>query len=401
MRKVLLGILVGLAFAAPHSADEWVVEAHYHRSAPRCSARRVISSTSSSIASATCCASTRPTRASPALEAEGLVVTIDSAATARLQAANARVAAFRERLAHEGKSAVINGIGYASIPGYECFRTVEDTYQTMDDLVTAHPDIAVVDDIGPTWKKTQDSTQGYEMRAMHITNFATLASDPDRPKLAVFFSIHAREYTPAEIGTRFAEWLVNNYGTDPEATWLVDHNDFHLILLANPDARKEAEQQIYQRKNLDDTYGSIGLCGDDEFSQFGIDLNRNFPFHWNITLGQGSDDDTCSQTYHGPYLDRQQSPAAYPGRSRARNGQSLRLCRRHLRRRRQLQRWPLRRPPHRLDGSHRLQRHGRLRRRRRRARRHERRLSSTCTATRRWCSGRGATRRPTRRTSPS
>src|SRR5262249_50079095 len=90
---------------------------------------------------------------------------------------------------------------------------------------------------------------------------------------------------------------------DPEATWLVDHNDFHLIVMANPDARKEAEQQIYHRKNMDDTYGNINQCGDDEFSQFGIDLNRNFPFHWNITLGQGSDDDVCSQTYHGPYAD--------------------------------------------------------------------------------------------------
>ena len=99
------------------------------------------------------------------------------------------------------------------------------------------------------------------MRAMHITNFATLAADPDRPKMAVYFSIHAREYTPAEIGTRFAEWLVDNYGTDPEATWLVDHNDFHLILLANPDARKEAEQQIYHRKNMDDAYGDVNQCG--------------------------------------------------------------------------------------------------------------------------------------------
>ena len=53
--------------------------------------------------------------------------------------------------------------------------------------------------------------------------------------------------------------------------------------MANPDARKEAEQQIYQRKNMDDAYGDVNQCGDDEFSQFGIDLNRNFPFHWNIT----------------------------------------------------------------------------------------------------------------------
>ena len=40
--------------------------------------------------------------------------------------------------------------------------------------------------------------------------------------MVVFGSIHAREYTPAELLTRMAEWLVSGYGTDPEATWLVD-----------------------------------------------------------------------------------------------------------------------------------------------------------------------------------
>ncbi len=301
MRKVLLGIVVGLTFAGAASADEWVVEAHFTDQAALQRAARhfdhvIVDRKRNMLRVET------TGKGIEALEAEGLAVTVDTAATARLEAANARVAAVRDRLAREGKSTVVNGSGYDSIPGYECFRTVEGTYATMDDLVTAHPDIASIDDIGPTWKKTQDSTQGYEMRAMHITNLATLPGDPDRPKFAAYFSIHAREYTPAEIGTRFSEWLVNNYGTDPEATWLVDHNDFHLIVMANPDARKEAEQQIYHRKNLDDAYGDVNQCGDDEFSQFGVDLNRNFPFHWNITLGQGSDDDSCSQTYHGPYL---------------------------------------------------------------------------------------------------
>ena len=302
MRKVLLGIVVGLTFAGAASADEWVVEARFADQAALQRAARHFDHVIVDRKRGTLRVETSD-KGIAALEAEGLAVTVDTAATARLHAANARVAAVRERLAREGKSKVVNGSGYETIPGYECFRTVEGTYATMDDLVAAHPDIAAIDDIGPTWQRTQNASEGYEMRAMHITNLATLATDPDRPKFAAYFSIHAREYTPAEIGTRFAEWLVNNYGTDPEATWLVDHNDFHLVMPANPDARKEAEQQIYHRKNMDDAYGGIGQCGDDEFSQFGIDLNRNFPFHWDITRGQGSDSDSCSQTFHGPYAD--------------------------------------------------------------------------------------------------
>ena len=287
MRKILLGILAVLAVSEAARAEEWVVEAHYgDRAALQRAASRfqhvIVDQTRNVLRVAT------NEHGIDALESAGLTVSIDAAATAKLRAFKAGV-----------EAAAARGAGINGIPGYECFRTLAETFQSMDDLQTNHPDIAAIDEIGPTWQKVQDPDQGFTMRAMHITNFATLADDPDRPRMAAYFSIHAREYTPLEIGTRFAEWLVDNYGTDPEATWLVDHNDFHLVLPANPDARIDAEQQIYQRKNLDIVDAP---CGEqDEFFQPGVDLNRNFPFHWNITRGEGSSDDTCDQTFHGPY----------------------------------------------------------------------------------------------------
>jgi hypothetical protein len=223
-----------------------------------------------------------------ALEREGLAVHVDLAASARLNGFYAKL-----------QQAQLDGVGPDSIPGFACFRTVEETYGTMDSMVSNHPDIAVIDAIGPTWKKTQDAAQGYAMRALRITNLATAAGDPNRPKMVVFGSIHAREYAPAELTTRFAEWLVNGYGIDAEATWLVDHNDFRLVLEANPDSRKVAEAGVYQRKNQNSISapcaGSPGM-----YSQPGVDLNRNFPFHWNITNGGGSSGTFCDQTYRGP-----------------------------------------------------------------------------------------------------
>lgn len=230
------------------------------------------------------------------LRSEGLEVSIDHVASAQLHQALARAAAARRSGVVEYGSS-----GYPGIPGYACYRTVEGTYQTMDDLVAAHPGIVEIDAIGPSWKKTQNAAQGYEMRALRITNLATAATDPDRPKLVAFSSIHAREYAPAELMTRFAEWLVAGYGVDPEATWLVDHNDFRLILQANPDGRKKAEGGILWRKNIDNIDGA---CGSSNF--VGIDLNRNFPFHWNITNGGGSSGSTCDETYRGPL--RQSEP---------------------------------------------------------------------------------------------
>ncbi len=185
----------------------------------------------------------------------------------------------------------------AGIPGYSCYRTVEETYQTMDALAAAHPTLAQVIEIGPTWQRTQNASAGYQMRVMRIGNTATDATIANKPDMVVFSSIHAREYAPAEVNTHFAEWLLNNYGTNAEATWLVDHENFHLILQANPDGRKKAEAGILWRKNTDT---SVASCGNNA-NNSGVDLNRNFPFHWDIVPNNGgSSGSVCNETYRGP-----------------------------------------------------------------------------------------------------
>ncbi|PPJ44531.1 peptidase M14, partial [Rhizobium sp. KAs_5_22] len=79
------------------------------------------------------------------------------------------------------------------------------------------PNLASVRVIGPSWQKTQNASTGYDLKVFKITNSATDAALPNKPTLVLFGSIHAREYAPAELVTRFAEGLVNGYGTDAEA----------------------------------------------------------------------------------------------------------------------------------------------------------------------------------------
>ena len=223
------------------------------------------------------------------LEDAGMSVTVDMAATAQMRASDL---------------AMVKGPGIESIPGFACYRTVEETYTTIDDLVSNHPGLASAEDIGPTWQRTQNAAQGYQMRALRITNLATVANNPERPKMVAFGSIHAREYTPAELLTRMAEWLVNNYGTNAQATWLVDHVDFRFILEANPDGRKKAEgtgpiaNGISWRKNTNIVDGFCATTPTGN-SHPGIDLNRNFPFHWS-TVPNGSSGTRCSATFRGP-----------------------------------------------------------------------------------------------------
>ena len=188
----------------------------------------------------------------------------------------------------------ISPSGAKSIPGYSCFRTVEETYTTMDQLAQSKPQLARVTNIGPSWQKTRNPGTGYEMRVLRLSNTATDSALPNKPTLVLFGSIHAREYVPAELATRFAEGLVNGYGTDAEATWLLDNFAFQVVLQANPDGRKKAEAGASWRKNVNNSNG--GNCS---ASKYGTDLNRNFPYHWNTVSG-GSSGNQCTETYRGP-----------------------------------------------------------------------------------------------------
>ena len=182
----------------------------------------------------------------------------------------------------------------SGIPGYPCYRTVEETYADLSALAANHPDLATWSDVGDSWEKaTPGGNDGYDIQALVITNHAI--SGP-KPKFFMIAAIHAREYTTAELATRFAEKLVNDYGVDPDITWLVDNYEFHLIPHANPDGRKHAEAGEMWRKNTDNDDG----CAYDRVNlgyYYGTDLNRNSSFKWNQG---GASNDACSETYHGP-----------------------------------------------------------------------------------------------------
>ncbi len=178
-----------------------------------------------------------------------------------------------------------------SIPGFACYATVEETHTRMDNLISANPNLARLVDIGDSWEKqTPGGLAGYDMRVIVISN--QLIAGP-KPVLYAMGSIHAREYPPAELVIRFAEHLLNNYGVDADATWLVDHHEIHLLPQGNPDGRKISETESFpnQRKNRNNNH-----CGSSDSR--GVDMNRNFEFLWD--QGSGSSGNPCSQTYRGP-----------------------------------------------------------------------------------------------------
>jgi len=177
----------------------------------------------------------------------------------------------------------------SGIPGYPCYRTVEETYTDLSQLALDNPTLASWIDIGDSWEKTTPGgPSGYDLNTLILTN--TGIPGP-KPRFYLISAIHAREYPTAELVTRFAEYLVENYGIDPDITWMLDYFEVHITPHANPDGRLLAEAGNSWRKNTDNDDGCLLSYS------WGTDLNRNSSFKW---AGVGASSDPCNFNYHGP-----------------------------------------------------------------------------------------------------
>jgi len=175
-----------------------------------------------------------------------------------------------------------------SIPSFSCYLTVEETFAFAQDIVANYPNLAEWIDVGDSWEKTQNSENGYDLMVLRLTN-RTITGD--KPTLFAMSGLHAREYAPGGLTVDLAQYLISNYGSDADATWLLDDHEIHLLLAANPDGRKMAESGQFWRKNKNNDF-----CPDS--NSRGIDLNRNFEFMWGCC--GGSSTNSCSETFRGP-----------------------------------------------------------------------------------------------------
>ena len=107
---------------------------------------------------------------------------------------------------------------------------------------------------------------------------------------------HAREPLSMMNLFYFVQLLCENYGTDPELTYLIDNREMWFIPVVNPDGYlyNESIQPNgggMHRKNRRDTN-----CVDG--TNRGVDLNRNYGYSWGAN-NTGSSPDPCSTTYRG------------------------------------------------------------------------------------------------------
>jgi len=139
---------------------------------------------------------------------------------------------------------------------FGCLRKYDEHVQFMNDLAAQYPDLAEVISLG-------DSVQGRPLWALHITGTGLV-----KPGVLYHGAEHGNEQAPASLVNYVAQHLLANYDTDPEIRHLVDHIDWYLLPIMNPD----------------------GYVVFDRYNAHGVDLNRN----WD---GPGSGEDP----WGGPY----------------------------------------------------------------------------------------------------
>jgi carboxypeptidase T len=184
---------------------------------------------------------------------------------------------------------------YSTVKNFPCIRDLAASYKFMNDIVATrkYQYLTTLIDIGDTYLKTINGTEGYDMLVLKITADNGVE---DKAPFYAQFGVHAREMGPPELGMRFAEMLLEGYGVDAEITGLLDSTEIHLVLQANPDGRyvAETQQDLFRRKNVrPDPEGAAAVCSE---GLFGVDLNRNFPWMWGK---EGSSANPCSNGFRG------------------------------------------------------------------------------------------------------
>jgi hypothetical protein len=146
-----------------------------------------------------------------------------------------------------------------------------------------------------------DSHQGRDILALRLTQ-GTGVPVGSRPAVVYQATTHAREWISTEVNMRLLQWFIDqNRANDQEVRRILQTTEVWFVPVVNPDGYQYTfDVDRLWRKNLSDNNGDGAITPGD-----GIDLNRNYPEHWNYDE-EGSSSQFASETYRGP------TPASEP-----------------------------------------------------------------------------------------
>lgn len=168
----------------------------------------------------------------------------------------------------------------------------------------------------PTYRETDSILTSLQQKYPHLVKRMALtpktlenrdilavkvSSSPDadnhKPEALISGVQHAAEPIGAAVIRDDLVYLCENYGKDPEVTWLLDNRQIWFVPVMNPDGYEfiaNGGDKMWRKNRRPNAGGS-----------FGVDLNRNYPFKWGYDNVNSSPTPTAIN-YRGP------SPASEP-----------------------------------------------------------------------------------------
>ncbi|HEX8086744.1 MAG TPA: M14 family zinc carboxypeptidase [Solirubrobacteraceae bacterium] len=179
------------------------------------------------------------------------------------------------------------------------YRVLQNYYDELDELAEGHPGL-VRKIVLP-----KKSLEGRDIAGVEIAKDVE-RTDDGRPVAAFFGLHHAREWPSGEVNMEFALDLVNNYGTDPRITALLDRVRVIIVPVVNPDgflvSRGPVEgagggpDPLHRRNCRPNTEEQAAVPCAARGDSDGVDLNRNYGAGWG---GYGASTDPSADDYRG------------------------------------------------------------------------------------------------------
>ncbi len=150
------------------------------------------------------------------------------------------------RHALHGFCGVVAGLLFSASAVAQSYHTYSQIGPYLQGIANDHPAIARFHDLGL-------SEEGRHLWAIQISDNPDV--EEDEPEFRYISTMHGDEWVGTEMCLDLADYLTDNYGSDPTVTDTVDRIDIWILPLMNPDGfvRTQRENANY------------------------VDLNRNFP----------------------------------------------------------------------------------------------------------------------------
>ena len=152
-------------------------------------------------------------------------------------------------------------LAYDTIRGSSCIRSMDGMLESMDDLIEKYPGLIRREVIGASYLATNGGRSGgefeipeggHEIYVSYVSPITSVSlahcskfilqsfvvtaggSRAGKGRMLLTSGVHAREMAPPELLGRFIEKLVYGYDEDADITWILEHNEIHVILYVNP-----------------------------------------------------------------------------------------------------------------------------------------------------------------------